>query len=152
MVFRTVAADKQKVTKDAGVSATFGAVRNGRRHDDTWYGNIHKILSLDLCHDTCKIIFFHVKWFDRPLVCKDPVSQQLRIIKCTGEASDFTSNDPFISADKIDEKVFYGRIPSRLTGTHLPPLWVFSDLSSSHIIADHLLQEPQQEMDTDTDL
>ena len=52
MQSRTRAADKRKVTKDAGISARFTVDYGKRLCLDTWYGNIQQILSVGLRHNT----------------------------------------------------------------------------------------------------
>ena len=156
MRFRTAQADAGKAARDAGVSATFSIQRDGIPCEETWYGagDIQKILSLDLSHSTGSTIFFSVKWYNRNLVKKDPVSHgaSLRIIQCNGDASDFSAGDPFISVDKVNERVFFGEIPFSVSKVHSPHLWVFSDVSSSQVIADHLMHDPQEELEIDIDL
>ena len=152
MRFRTAQADAGKPARDAGISATFSIQRDGILCEETWYGNIQNIVSLDLSHSTGSTIFFSVKWYNRNLVKKDPVSHGLRVIQCNGDASDFSAGDPLISVDKVNEQVLFGEIPFSMSKVRSPHLWVFSDVSSSQVTADHLMHDPQAELEIDIDL
>ena len=101
------------------VSQPHFPVRDGILCEETWYGNIQKILSLDLSRNTGSTIFFSVKWY---------------------------------SMDKVNEQVFFGEIPFSVSRVHSPHLWVFSDVSSSQVIADHLMHNPQEELEIDINL
>ena len=156
MTFRTASADKHKATQDSGVSAVFDIDRKlqgeGELEKETWYSVLQEVMSFELMYSQSASTFFSVKWFNRDLLCRDPISKTLRIIKCTGDASDYTVGDPIISADSVNEKVSYGRIPFSQSHVHLPYLWVFRDVSSSFLLSEQMVHEAQEELEVDIDL
>ncbi|DBA88541.1 TPA: hypothetical protein ACH3X2_005012 [Trebouxia sp. C0005] len=140
-------------TQDSAIAASF-YVDAAPGHEPplkSFYGIIQEIISVKVPLSDPQF-FLKVKWYIESIMADTPAVENVPLVKGTGSSSDFeavnvdaSKETVLIRAERIDQQVFFVDCPAwSTTPANQPWRWVGKEVTSSLVLAAHLLDDEGQ--------